>query len=105
MRFVIQFILRNGPILTKWRSFGLRSLGWERHRVYSLLPCELGENRMPAYQLPCIPAEFVALAQRWYDGSGSMLYAIASTGGFKLGSLRRGAKVNGQTTIFVALNK
>lgn len=31
--------------------------------------------------------------------------AIASTGGFALGKLRRGAKVNGQTTIFVALNK
>ena len=31
--------------------------------------------------------------------------AIAASGGFKLGSLRRGAKIEGQTTIFVALNK
>lgn len=30
---------------------------------------------------------------------------VAAMGGFKVGSLRRGAKVAGQTTIYVALNK
>jgi hypothetical protein len=35
-----------------------------------------------------IPAEFVQLASEWYDGQASMLYAVASTGGLTLGSVR-----------------
>jgi hypothetical protein len=35
-----------------------------------------------------IPADFVELASNWYDGSGSMLYAIASTGELTRGSIR-----------------
>ena len=35
-----------------------------------------------------IPSEYVQLASEWYDGSGSMLYAITSTGGLTLGSRR-----------------
>lgn len=35
-----------------------------------------------------IPAEFVELAEQWYDGSGSMMYAIASTGGLRTGDRR-----------------
>lgn len=31
--------------------------------------------------------------------------AIAAAGGYKIGALRRGAKINGQTVIYVALNK
>lgn len=35
-----------------------------------------------------IPSEYVELACGWYWGSGSMLYAIASTGNLILGSIR-----------------
>lgn len=35
-----------------------------------------------------IPAEYVELAKSWYCGSGSMLYAIASTGNLAHGSIR-----------------
>jgi len=35
-----------------------------------------------------IPDRFVMLASGWYDGSGDMLYAVASTGGLTMGSIR-----------------
>jgi hypothetical protein len=35
-----------------------------------------------------VPDEFVSLAYGWYDGQGSMLYAIASTGNLTRGSIR-----------------
>lgn len=35
-----------------------------------------------------IPDEFLSLASEWYQGSGSMLYAIASTGSLTTGSIR-----------------
>lgn len=35
-----------------------------------------------------VPSEFVALASEWYCGSGSMLYAIASTGNLTIGQYR-----------------
>lgn len=35
-----------------------------------------------------IPSEYVKLAKLWYDGSGSMLYAIASTGNLTMGNRR-----------------
>lgn len=35
-----------------------------------------------------IPAEFVALAADWYSGQSDMLYAVASTGGLTMGTLR-----------------
>ena len=35
-----------------------------------------------------IPVEFVTLASEWYDGSGCMLYAVASTGGLTTGTIR-----------------
>ncbi len=38
--------------------------------------------------MPTIPDRFVTLAQTWYDGSGSMLYAISSTGNLTFGSIR-----------------
>jgi len=33
-----------------------------------------------------IPERFVALASEWYSGSGSMLYAVCSTGGLRTGT-------------------
>lgn len=35
-----------------------------------------------------IPADFIEFASGWYDGSSSMLYAIASTGGLTTGSVK-----------------
>lgn len=35
-----------------------------------------------------VPAGLVAFASQWYDGSDSMLYAIASTGNLTIGSVR-----------------
>jgi len=35
-----------------------------------------------------VPDEFVELCGNWYDGSGSMMYAIASTGNLSRGSIR-----------------
>ena len=35
-----------------------------------------------------IPDSLRALASRWYDGSGSMLYTIAPTGGLTTGGVR-----------------
>lgn len=35
-----------------------------------------------------VPSEFVSLAYDWYDGSGSRLYAIASTGNLTRGTIR-----------------
>lgn len=35
-----------------------------------------------------VPDEFVDLCSRWYDGSGSMMYAVASTGNLSRGSIR-----------------
>ena len=35
-----------------------------------------------------IPDELQQLASGWYDGSGSMLYAITTTGGLTLGTIR-----------------
>lgn len=35
-----------------------------------------------------IPSEFVNVAYYYYDGSSSMLYAIASTGGLTTGTIR-----------------
>ena len=44
-----------------------------------------------------IPAHFVALAGRWYGGMGDMLYAVSSTGGLTLGTIRpRGVCTNEQ---------
>lgn len=34
-----------------------------------------------------LPARFVELCCDWYDGSGSMLYAVASTGGLTTGTI------------------
>jgi len=33
-----------------------------------------------------IPAALVKVCSGWYDGSGSMMYAVASTGGLTLGT-------------------
>ena len=35
-----------------------------------------------------IPDEFINLASEWYCGDGDLLYAVASTGGLTLGSIR-----------------
>lgn len=35
-----------------------------------------------------VPHEFVELCSRWYDGAGSMMHAIASTGNLSRGSIR-----------------
>lgn len=35
-----------------------------------------------------IPDEFVELSSRWYDGSGSMMYALVSVGNLSRGSIR-----------------
>lgn len=35
-----------------------------------------------------IPFEFVEIAGRWYNGMGDMLYAVSSTGGLTLGSIK-----------------
>ena len=35
-----------------------------------------------------IPQQYFDLCNGWYDGQGSMLYAIASTGNLTLGSIR-----------------
>lgn len=35
-----------------------------------------------------IPPAFVRVAQRWYDGSTDMLYAVCSTGGLTTGTIR-----------------
>ena len=43
---------------------------------------------MSTLQQITIPAEFLALARGWYDGQNSMLYALASVGDVKLGTIR-----------------
>jgi hypothetical protein len=35
-----------------------------------------------------IPERFVALCSRWYGGQGCMLYAVSSTGGLTIGTIR-----------------
>lgn len=35
-----------------------------------------------------IPAEYLELCSQWYCGQNDMLYAVASTGGLTLGSIR-----------------
>jgi hypothetical protein len=35
-----------------------------------------------------IPDRFVAVAGKWYSGQGDMLYAVCSTGGLTLGTIR-----------------
>jgi len=35
-----------------------------------------------------IPGRFIDLCSEWYDGQGCMLYAVSSTGGLTLGSIR-----------------
>jgi hypothetical protein len=44
-----------------------------------------------------IPERFVRIAGRWYGGQGCMLYAVSSTGGLTIGTIRpRGCCTNEQ---------
>jgi len=47
----------------------------------------MAETKIPVDSIE-IPERFVAVAGGWYNGMGCMLYAVSSTGGLTIGTIR-----------------